>query len=52
MDPELFNLAEIKTVCSPRSIDVSEDLINMYFDYIAQFHTDEVDTNHVFIKLS
>lgn len=49
---ELSNLAEIKTVCSPRSIDVSEDLINMYFDYIAQFHTDEVDTNHVFIKLS
>ncbi|OZT10629.1 transposase [Priestia aryabhattai] len=49
---ELSNLAEIKTVCSPRSIDVSEDLINMYFDYIAQFHTDEVDTNHVFIKLT
>ncbi|MFO1446009.1 tyrosine-type recombinase/integrase [Bacillus sp. Bva_UNVM-123] len=48
---ELSNLAEIKTVCSPRSIDVSEDLINMYFDYIAEFHTDEVDTNHVFIKL-
>lgn len=49
---ELSNLAEIKTVCSPRSIDVSEDLINMYFDYIAQFHTNEVDTNHVFIKLA
>lgn len=49
---ELSNLAEIKTVCSPRSIDVSEDLINMYFDYIAQFHANEVDTNHVFIKLS
>jgi integrase/recombinase XerD len=46
---ELSNLAEIKTVCSPRSIDVSEDLINMYFDYIAQFHTDEVDTNHTFL---
>ncbi|MGA5674894.1 transposase [Bacillus cereus] len=49
---ELSNLAEIKTVCSPRCIDVSEDLINMYLEYIAQFHTDEVDTNHVFIKLS
>ncbi|AKF95793.1 tyrosine-type recombinase/integrase [Brevibacillus laterosporus] len=49
---ELSNLAEIKTVCSPRSIDVSEDLINMYLDYIAQYHTNEVDTNHVFIKLS
>jgi len=49
---ELSNLAEIKTVCSPRVIDVSEDLINLYFDYIAEFHTDEVDTNHVFIKLT
>ncbi|MFS7198851.1 tyrosine-type recombinase/integrase [Carnobacterium divergens] len=49
---ELSNLAEIKTICSPRSIDVSEDLINMYFEFIAEFHTDEVDTNHVFIKLS
>ena len=34
---ELSNLAEIKTVCSPRSIDVSEDLINMYFEYIARY---------------
>lgn len=49
---ELSNLAEIKTVCSPRSIDVSEDLINMYLDYIAQYHTNEIDTNHVFIKMS
>ncbi len=49
---ELSNQAEIKTVCSPRCIDVSEDLINMYLEYIAQFHTNEVDTNHVFIKLS
>ncbi|WP_339279002.1 tyrosine-type recombinase/integrase [Paenibacillus sp. FSL W8-1187] len=49
---ELVNGAEIKTVCSPRKIDVSSDLINMYMDYIAECHTDEVDTNHVFIKLS
>lgn len=49
---ELPNLAEIKTVCSPRTLDVSVDLINEYMDYIAEFHTDEVDTNHVFIKLS
>jgi site-specific recombinase XerD len=48
---ELPNLAEIKTVCSPRIIDVSVDLMNMYMDYIAEYHTDEVDTNHVFIKL-
>jgi site-specific recombinase XerD len=49
---ELQNYAEIKTVCSPRAIDVSVDLINFYMDYIAECHTDEVDTNHVFIKLS
>lgn len=48
---ELPNLAEIKTVCSPRIIDVSADLMNMYMDYIAEYHTDDVDTNHVFIKL-
>jgi len=49
---ELPNLAEIKTVCSPRVIDVSEDLINVYMNYIADYHIDDVDTNHVFIKLS
>ena len=49
---ELENLAEIKTVCSPRSIDVSSDLINLYFEYIATAHINEVDTNHVFIKQS
>jgi site-specific recombinase XerD len=48
---ELPNLAEIKTICSPRIIDVSADLMNMYMDYVAEYHTDEVDTNHVFIKL-
>ena len=49
---ELSNFAEIKTVSSPRSIDVSTDLMNMYLDCIALFHTEHVDTNHVFIKLS
>lgn len=49
---ELQNLAEIKTTCSVRNIDVSADLMNYYMDYIAEYHTDEVDTNHVFIKLS
>ena len=48
---ELSNHAEIKTVCSPRSIDVSAELMNDYMDYIAECHTDDVDTNHVFIKL-
>ncbi len=49
---ELANMAEIKTVCSPRKLDVSEELINLYLAYLAEIHTDEVDTNHVFIKLS
>lgn len=49
---ELKNLSEIKTVCSPRTVDVSANLINLFFDYIAEVHTDDVDTNHVFIKLS
>jgi len=49
---ELSNLAEIKTVCSPRKIDVSADLMNIYMDYIAECHIDEVDTNHVFIKFT
>lgn len=48
---ELENLSEIKTVCSPRIIDISSDLMNIYIDYIAEYHTDDVDTNHVFIKL-
>jgi len=49
---ELSNLAEIKTACSPRTLDVSADLMNMYLDYITEIHMDEVDTNHVFIKIS
>lgn len=49
---ELENLSEIKTVCSPRIIDVSADLVNLFFDYISETHSDNVDTNHVFIKLS
>jgi len=49
---ELSNDAEIKTVHSPRTIDVSIELMNEYMDYIAEYHTDEVDTNHVFVKLS
>lgn len=49
---ELKNFVEFKIVYSPRIIDVSEELMDLYFEYIAEIHTDEVDTNHVFIKLS
>lgn len=49
---ELENRAEIKTICSPRSIDVSPELMNFFMDYVAECHTDDVNTNHVFIILS
>ncbi len=48
----LENNAEIKTVSSPRRIDVSQNLANMFMEYIAEYHTEEVETNHIFIKIS
>jgi integrase/recombinase XerD len=47
----LTNDAEIKTPTSCRSVDVSDDLINQILDYLVIVHTDEVETNHLFIKL-
>lgn len=49
---ELENNAEIKTVSSPRRIDISQNLVDMFMEYIAEYHTEEVETNHIFIKLS
>lgn len=49
---ELENNAEIKTVSSPRRIDISQNLTDMFMEYIAEYHTEEVETNHIFIKLS
>jgi len=48
---ELENSAEIKTVASPRRIDISQDLLDMFMGYIVTMHTDEAATNHVFIKI-
>lgn len=48
----LENQAEIKTVSSPRRIDISQGMADMFLDYICQYHTDDVVTNHVFIKIS
>jgi integrase/recombinase XerD len=48
---ELANNAEIKTPASCRSVDVSEDLINQILDYLVLVHSDDVETNHLFIKL-
>jgi len=47
----LPNDAEIKTPASCRSVDVSDELINQILDYLLIIHTDEVETNHLFIKL-
>ncbi len=47
----LENNAEIKTVTSPRTIDISQSIINMFMEYIEIYHTEEVLTNHVFIKI-
>lgn len=49
---ELENNAEIKTVSSPRRIDISQSLADMFMEYVAEYHKEEVETNHIFIKLS
>lgn len=49
---QLENNTEIKTVSSPRRIDISQNLADMFMEYIAEYHTEEVETNHVFIKIS
>lgn len=33
---ELANLSEIKTVCSPRTVDVSADLINLFLNILSK----------------
>lgn len=49
---QLENNAEIKTVSSPRRIDITQNLSDMFMEYIAEYHTEEVETNHTFIKIS
>jgi len=49
---ELANGAEIKTASSPRSVHVSRDLINLFLDYVAEYHTDSVSTNSVLLKIA
>lgn len=46
----LENGAEIKTVHSPRALDVSAELIDEIVAYVGIAHTAEVETNHLFIK--
>lgn len=48
---ELENLAEIKTVSSPRKLDCTQELMDLFTGYVCEFHTMQADTNHVFLKL-
>jgi integrase/recombinase XerD len=48
---EMENLAEIKTVSSPRKLDCTQELMDLFTGYICGHHTAEVQTNHVFLKL-
>ncbi len=48
---QLENNAEIKTVTSPRIIDVSQNIIDIFMEYIEIYHTEDVLTNHIFIKI-
>ncbi|MFL5694300.1 MAG: tyrosine-type recombinase/integrase [Ktedonobacteraceae bacterium] len=48
----LENEAEIKTIHTPRTIDVSSDLIDEIVAYVGRAHTADVVTNHLFLKLS
>lgn len=47
----LENNAEIKTVSSPRRIDISQNIVDMFMKYINLYHDENVETNHVFIKI-
>ena len=48
---ELENLAEIKTVHSPRKLDCTQELTDLFMGYICEVHTCDINTNHVFLKL-
>jgi len=48
---EMENQAEIKTVSSPRKLDCTQDLMEVFTEYVCFFHTEGILTNHVFIKM-
>jgi len=48
---ELENRAEIKNVLSPRKLDITQELSDLFMRYVCQYHTHDVKTNHVFVKL-
>jgi integrase/recombinase XerD len=48
---EMENLAESKTVYSPRKLNCTQELMDLFTGYICEQHTTEIHTNHVFLKL-
>lgn len=48
---EMENLAEIKTVSSPRKLDCTVGLMDIFSEFVCRYHDAEVKTNHVFMKL-
>lgn len=48
---EMENLSEIKTVSSPRKLDCTQDLMEVFTEYVCFFHTEGIKTNHVFVKM-
>jgi len=48
---ELENMAELKTVHSPRKLDCTQELADLFISYVCEVHTAEIATNHVFVKL-
>lgn len=48
---ELENLAEIKTVESPRIIDCTGELMDLFTEYVSTYHEADVETNHVLLKV-
>lgn len=48
---EMENLAEIKTVSSPRRLDCTQELMDLFTGYICEHHTADIHTNHVLLKL-
>ena len=48
---EMENLAEIKTVHSPRKLDCTQELADLFMGYVCEIHTCDINTNHVFLKL-
>ena len=48
---ELENLAEIKTIESPRVLDCTSGLMSLFTEYVSRYHDAGVETNHVLIKI-